>query len=431
MNMNHNTDINHYAVLEVPFGASAKDIKKQYHKLALKYHPDKDPDVDRSIFQEITESFFALKDDKFRQIYDIVYYESVRDKKTCRQRKEKEQREREAKLQLEREKERQRQQCEQRVREARERKEEELRELREHYARERKEEELREREAKLHLEREKERQRQQCEEREEERQQQQREREAQVQRECENEQCKECECLKRKQVMDEQLSKKVVEELKKQVETLKSQLVESEKEVDTVMCELFESKNEHVAWKKQFWILNDKYEALQQKNMEMHGEIPDAEIQREAKRQRKADEPDGCREDITTNKPECCREDITAKLLQICANGVRHNTDAAGIEWYAVIDFMNRVCSGKDKKAVNRTWEYFRDKSKFKEEIAKFTRKIDFRYESTYSPWEDGLGRQNGTPAAQLSGLERMLTILVKDKVDPVFHNLVDMINKH
>ena len=59
MNMNHNTDINHYAVLEVPFGASAKDIKKQYHKLALKYHPDKDPDVDRSIFQEITESFCA------------------------------------------------------------------------------------------------------------------------------------------------------------------------------------------------------------------------------------------------------------------------------------------------------------------------------------------------------------------------------------
>jgi hypothetical protein len=59
--------------------------------------------------------------------------------------------------------------------------------------------------------------------------------------------------------MDEQLSKKVVEELKKQVETLKSQRVESEKQVDTVMCELFESKNEHVTWKKQFWILNDKY----------------------------------------------------------------------------------------------------------------------------------------------------------------------------
>ena len=138
MNMNHKTDMNHYEVLEVPFGASAKDIKKQYHKLALKYHPDKDPDVDRSIFQEITESFCALKDDNFRQFYDFVYYESVRDKKTCRQRKEEEQ-------------------CEQR----------------EHYARERKEEELREREAKLQQEREKERQRQQCEEREEERQRQQ------------------------------------------------------------------------------------------------------------------------------------------------------------------------------------------------------------------------------------------------------------------
>ncbi len=93
-------------------------------------------------------------------------------------------------------------------------------------------------------------------------------------------------------------------------------------------------------------------------------------------------------------------------------------------------DFMKRVFTGKDKRAVNRIWEYFRDRSKIKDEIAKFTRKIDFRYESTYSPSEAGLGRQNGTPTAQLSGLERMLTILDTRLVGTDFHSLVDKVNE-
>jgi curved DNA-binding protein CbpA len=357
MALKYKTDTNHYAVLEVDFGASAEDIKKQYKKLARKYHPDKNRDVDRSIFQEITESFHALSDEEFRSNYDLFWYEHVEYTKTDRQRKEEEQRELREREAREREEEEQR-------REALERLEEVRRQLREHDARERKEEELREREAKLQQEREK-------------------------------EQCKECECLKRKQVMDEQLSKKVVEDLKKQVETLKSQLVESEKEVDTVMCELFESQNEQVAWKKQFWILNDKYEALQQKNMEMYYEIPDAEIQREAKRQRK---PDG---------PECCRADITAELLKICANDVRRDTDAAGIDWYAVIDFMNLVCTDKDEDQVQRTWKYFRYRSKFRNEIAELTR------------------RQDGTTVANISGLERMLTMLGKKHIGTDFYSLV------
>jgi hypothetical protein len=68
--------------------------------------------------------------------------------------------------------------------------------------------------------------------------------------------------------------------------------------------------------------------------MEMH-EIPDAEIQREAKRQRKA-----------ADESERCRADITAELLQICAIGVRHNTEDF-IECYSVIDFMKKVCTDK------------------------------------------------------------------------------------
>ena len=37
------------------------------------------------------------------------------------------------------------------------------------------------------------------------------------------------------------------------------------------------------------------------------------------------------------DKRECGRAGITAELLKRCANGVRHNTDAAGIEWCAVM----------------------------------------------------------------------------------------------
>ncbi len=71
---------------------------------------------------------------------------------------------------------------------------------------------------------------------------------------------------------------------------------------------------------------------------------------------------------------------------------------------------MRLVCTDKDKKAVNRTWEYFRDRSKFKDEIDKLTR------------------RQNGTPTANISGLERMLTILDKKHIGTDFYNLVDKI---
>lgn len=64
----------HYATLGVSASASAKEIKKAYHKLALKYHPDKaDPtkrDELTEKFKGINEAYNELSDAAKRRAYD-------------------------------------------------------------------------------------------------------------------------------------------------------------------------------------------------------------------------------------------------------------------------------------------------------------------------------------------------------------------------
>eukprot|EP00090_Calanus_glacialis_P038754 TRINITY_DN67552_c0_g1_i1.p1 TRINITY_DN67552_c0_g1~~TRINITY_DN67552_c0_g1_i1.p1 ORF type:complete len:320 (-),score=105.91 TRINITY_DN67552_c0_g1_i1:694-1653(-) len=65
--------VDYYSLLEVPRNASAADIKKAYRKLALKWHPDKNPDCqdDATVkFKEISEAYEVLCDEKKRKIYD-------------------------------------------------------------------------------------------------------------------------------------------------------------------------------------------------------------------------------------------------------------------------------------------------------------------------------------------------------------------------
>jgi molecular chaperone DnaJ len=62
----------YYKLLGVSRSASADDVKKAYRKLAMKYHPDKNPG-DRAAedkFKEVTEAYEVLGDDKKRQMYD-------------------------------------------------------------------------------------------------------------------------------------------------------------------------------------------------------------------------------------------------------------------------------------------------------------------------------------------------------------------------
>ncbi|XP_028401169.1 dnaJ homolog subfamily B member 6-like [Dendronephthya gigantea] len=63
----------YYEILGVEKSASEQDIKKAYRKLALKWHPDKNPDNKENaskMFQEISEAYEVLSDEEKRAVYD-------------------------------------------------------------------------------------------------------------------------------------------------------------------------------------------------------------------------------------------------------------------------------------------------------------------------------------------------------------------------
>ena len=66
------SEIDYYEVLEVSRDCSGAELKKAYRKLALKYHPDRNPDDKEAEekFKIINEAYQVLSDDEKRAIYD-------------------------------------------------------------------------------------------------------------------------------------------------------------------------------------------------------------------------------------------------------------------------------------------------------------------------------------------------------------------------
>ncbi len=70
----------HYEILEISRNASSEDIKKAYRKMALKYHPDRNPSNKEAEekFKEAAEAYSVLINSEKRSIYDRFGHEGLR-----------------------------------------------------------------------------------------------------------------------------------------------------------------------------------------------------------------------------------------------------------------------------------------------------------------------------------------------------------------
>ncbi|KAF2283264.1 hypothetical protein GH714_043616 [Hevea brasiliensis] len=73
--------VDYYKILQVDRNAKDDDLKKAYRKLAMKWHPDKNPNNKREAeakFKQISEAYEVLSDPQKRAVYDQYGEEGVK-----------------------------------------------------------------------------------------------------------------------------------------------------------------------------------------------------------------------------------------------------------------------------------------------------------------------------------------------------------------
>jgi DnaJ-class molecular chaperone len=63
----------YYEILSIEKDADATIIKKSYRRLALKFHPDKNPAPEATdAFKKVSTAFACLSDEEKRRMYDLT-----------------------------------------------------------------------------------------------------------------------------------------------------------------------------------------------------------------------------------------------------------------------------------------------------------------------------------------------------------------------
>lgn len=67
-------NVNYYELLEIPRTATAEGISNSFRRLAIKYHPEKNPSnvaANAAKFRNICEAYDVLSDPEKKAIYDL------------------------------------------------------------------------------------------------------------------------------------------------------------------------------------------------------------------------------------------------------------------------------------------------------------------------------------------------------------------------